>query len=295
MDRRDFLRSGLAGAALVGCGRPAASPPSLGDPDARHDESVEAFLRRIEQGRTALAGATPLADLFEARGHDRARIDHATFARNEKLFRGSLDSLLLTSAFHDLPPAHQRDHRVQRLMVDSLDGIDEAVIGVADHLEKLGPTSRKAIGERLRRDPNLALDLFDAVDAKAKAAGVDPRRRMHLRTLATQVAWRLEHQPVALFVDEHVDKVKKLAESQHVALLEKIRSETAEPEVVPPGTTTIRVGAIMLGISVVVGLTGVAIASGGNIGGLFVVTAGVLGAIAGLITLLVGLIIRAAS
>jgi hypothetical protein len=66
------------------------------------------------------------------------------------------------------------------------------------------------------------------------------------------------------------------------------------------GSVAITVGGVLLGLSLVVGLVGLAIASSSNsisggIGGAFVVTAAALLLLAGLITLIVGLAIRAAS
>jgi hypothetical protein len=67
-----------------------------------------------------------------------------------------------------------------------------------------------------------------------------------------------------------------------------------------PGSTAITVGGVLLGLSLVVGLVGLAIAAesssvGGGIMGAFVVTAAALLLLGGLITLIVGLAIRAGS
>jgi hypothetical protein len=125
---------------------------------------------------------------------------------------------------------------------------------------------------------------------------------MQLRSIASQVSWRLRSQPVSLFIDQHVDKVRSVAEYENRKLLEEIATapppKSAEQPKTSSGEKVARVGGILLGVSVVVGATGLLLASsasGGSVVGLVMITAGVLGAAGGLVTLLVGLIMMAAA
>jgi hypothetical protein len=292
IDRRDFL-VGAAGVGLAGCARRESQSPPAVVPAATI--GADEFLRRMNDGRSAIANDTPLSDVLIHYGADPKALPPDELARHETLFRKSLDSLLLSASFRDLSPAEQADPRVQSLMLSSLDSMDDAVVGLANHLEKIPDLERRAIGKKLRAEPDLPLNLFEALDRKAKITGIDPKRRMQLRSIATQAGWRLSAQPVSLFVDEHVAKVRTIAERQNKELLTKIATAPtpgAEPAS-KPGETVLKVGAFLLGISLIVAFAGGLIAApSGNVVGLVMITAGVLGAIGGLITLLVGLIIR---
>jgi hypothetical protein len=177
-----------------------------------------------------------------------------------------------------------------------LDEMDEATLGLTAHLEGLDPARRKAIQGRLRADPKLGMSIVEAFDTEASAIGVSLQRRTHLRSIATQVTWRLNAQPLSTFVDESSAKVRSVAERQYERVLTDIRA--IEPGKGPPvggrGDGAVRVGAILLGVGLGVGLVGLAVAAGGSasigtaIGGLFVVTAGALLILGGLIVLIVG-------
>jgi hypothetical protein len=295
MERREFLRVGLAGAGIgiAGCVHPENPAPTPAN------ESVSAFLRRVDHGRHAIAQSKPLTDVLGREGCDASRVPPKELARKEELFKKTLDALYLATSFRELPPDQQIDPRVQMLMWSSMGVMNDAVFGVADHLERLTKEERKAISDKLRDEPDLALRVFEAVDDEARAIDLDPQRRLQLRSIATQVGWRLRMQPAALFVDEHVAKVRTLAERQNRELLKAI--ETAPPpqgaENASPkrGGVVITIGALLLGLSIVVGAAGAVIVAAGSLVGAFVLTAGVLGAVGGLVTLIVGLIIYASS
>jgi hypothetical protein len=193
-------------------------------------------------------------------------------------------------------------------MWGSMEDMNDAVLGVADHLEKLPEARRRAIGDKLREEPDLAVSMFEAIDGHAAKMGIVPYRRMQLRSIAMQAGWRLRAQPVSLLIDEHVQKVRTIAARENQRLLQEIESApepTGSPAGKVPGqrtsATVATVGAILLGCSVAVGLVGGAlVAAGSSSGGvmtgvgLVMITVGVLGAVGGLITLLVGAIMAAA-
>jgi hypothetical protein len=300
MERRDFLQLGVAGGASIalgGCASKPAAPPTA-------SSNVDDFLHNVDQGLASIAVSTPLTELLVKSGKDPATLPPASLARGEQLFKNTLSALLVSASFRDLSREEQQDPRVQDVMWRSMGVMDDAVLGVADHLERLTPDERRAIGDELRAKPTLAHDVFESVDSRAAKAGIGSNRRLQLRSIASHVSWRLRSQPVSLFIDQHVDKVRTLAERENKKVLAEIA--TAPPpegaELKPKshsGEKVATVGATLLGISVVVGLAGGAIAgasTGTGVGvGLVMFTVGALGAIGGLVTLLVGLIMMAAA
>lgn len=296
MDRRDFLRLGLGGAALAGCGvagpnsGPAAVPLVPWPPP-----DMDAFFGRLDSNMATIRDGNPMRDAFDRTLLGEPALAAPQLRSAEDLTRKSLRSLLLAGSVGDLPV----DARTHPGMVDrltrGLDEMDEATLGLTAHLEQLDPARRKAIQGRLRADPKLGMSIVEAFDTEASAIGVSLQRRTHLRSIATQVTWRLNAQPLSTFVDESSAKVRSIAERQYERVLTDIRA--IEPSKVPlegkSGDKTIRVGGILLGVGAVVGLLGLAVASGGAFAGVFVVTAGALLILGGLIVLIVGAAMKA--
>jgi hypothetical protein len=291
MDRRDFLRLGLGGAALAGCG---VAGPSRGPAEVPlvpwPPPDMDAFLGRLDSNMATIRDGNPMRDAFDRTLLGEPVLAAPQLRSAEDLTRKSLRSLLLAGSVGDLPAEARTHPGIVDRLTRGLDEMDEATLGVTAHLEQLDPARRKAIQGRLRADPGLGMSIVEAFDTEASAIGVSLQRRTHLRSIATQVTWRLNAQPLSTFVDESSAKVRNIAERQYDRVLSDIRD--IEPGKVStvgkPGSATMRVGAILLGVGAGVGLLGLAIASGGSIGGVFVVTAGALLLLGGLIVLIVG-------
>jgi len=216
MQRRDVLTgsavvgAGVAGGVISsGCASPlAGAPPAMPplpmpiDMDAYCDE-LEAKLAGMSKSEL-VDGFARLAKNQPLSPERRARIE-----ANEALFRRSLSSLFLTQTFRDLPLEAQRHPRLQALMHARLPEVDQTVFDVTDMLETLDPEQRQALRHELARRPSLPLELSEAIDERAAAAGVSANRRRQLRSMLTQASFRLRHAAPDTLIDEYTAKVRR--------------------------------------------------------------------------------------
>jgi hypothetical protein len=255
--------------------------------------------------------------------------------RHDRLARKALRAMYLGAAFHELPDQCKSHPGMQERLARHAREVDEAVFGTTELLEKLSAKKRERLRQVLRQDRALPMRVAEVLDDKARTASVPTKRRRMLRQAMIHVSFRLRRQHPSLFIDECVGKVRRVARRKGYSeeLQRRLATEAAEaafweladargrqfesagtaaagdsegwipvhpdPEPPPPasapGSGAITAGLWMLGIGLGVGLLGIALVSAENLGGLFLLTAAVLLLAAGLITLIVGLIIKAVS
>jgi hypothetical protein len=323
--------STLLGSPLVGCVVPLASgsPPALPAPPDMNAfcQELETKLGGISQsqfvsGFVSRAGKPPTSDA------GRQRV-----AAGEKLFQRSLRSLYLSQTFRDLPPESQQHPELQALMRRELPEMDRSVLDMTELLERLSPAEREAARAELKRRPDLGVQIAEAVDEQAAGAGVSVNRRRQLRSMLTQASFRLRHHAPGVLIDEYTNKVRRslASESSARALTLNVAAQAtadlyfaqtgaaAEPAAQPtaasrlgkartpaqppppapsgahPGTGTLVTGAWMLGIGLVTfGVSTLLVSAGAGIF-LFGMTVGALMFAIGLIVVIVGALIYAAS
>lgn len=331
MERRDFLHwSAVAGAtAAAGCA--PGGLLQLDDPPGRlghaaqvtHRE-VEDFVLRLDASMSDIAanhsqlgGLVPEAVARgELVGEQR---------RGDALLRGSLRSLLLTGSFADLPELAQVHPQVQKRMWQGLPEIDQSVSDMSAFLESLAPAERLDLARELRGDPQLVMRITANLDREATRLGVPLKRRLHFRTLMTQIAYRLRQQPPSAVMDEILGRVRKAQERpmtadslqaylsarmgeaafwEYQGRLDTMAAYWAEggggggagldaeaPRVVAqrPGRKLIITGAVLLGVGLVTSaVAGILMVAVNLLAGAFVMTPGALLFLSGLIVLLVG-------
>lgn len=207
MDRRNVLKLGAvaglgglggAGCATVGDGSLGTAPPPI-LPD------LEAFLARLDRGMAAIATGNPLKDLLP-----KSQVA-ATPRPEDLLIKKSLRSLLIAGSFRDLNEAERAHPAVQARIQGSMHEMDEAVFGMTHVLEGFTPSERARIREAIQADPDIGMRVAEALDTDAATADVSLQRRAHLRTIASQLSWRLKNQPIETAIDEYVGKVKRLS------------------------------------------------------------------------------------
>lgn len=325
--RREFLKASTligVGTAATACASRQSDllilPPSelsVGD--------MEAYLARLDRSMNAIAVNPPtVVKVFPDKKWSR----EDPFVRSgEDLMRKNLRSLLLVGSFHDLSEEGRAYPGMQSRMLGAMGEMDEAMRGTHQALTALTPTERADIGRALKADPELGMRIVETFDAECAVQGVPMERRMHLRSLGIQVTNRLR-QSATMFIDEYTRKTEKilnrpidpedmqrrliasLGEEEFFALqrrnamyVEKWRVAQATPgngataqssaqavQKDPPGSTAATVGAVLLGLGIIVLVVG---AIAGDITGAFGITIGALLALAGLITLIVAAGIRA--
>lgn len=326
VDRREFLKA----STLVGVGTAASACAGRNDslivvpPSTLTADDMEAYLARLDRSMHALATEpSPMGKVFPAK---KFSTTDPVIKSGEDLLRSNLRSLLLVGSFRDLPEEGRAYPGMQNRLWDAMGEMDSAMRGMTKTLSDLTPTERADIGRALRDDPELGMRIIEAFDVEAEAQGLPMERRVHMRSLAVQAINRLK-QSSSMFIDEYTTKTQKIItraptaedvqrqlmatlgeeeffalHNRNLAFQERWRVAQAAPTQYPaygpppakpkesPGSTTITVGAILLGVGLVVFLISVAIGSGGA---LFGATVGALLGLGGLITLIVGAVIRA--
>jgi len=315
--------AGLSGAAGTGCATTGSAAKGSLDPAAMPD--MDAFLSRLDHSMESIASGSPLRAFFR----DDPRRPH------EQLVKKSLRSLLIAGSFRDLSEEQRAHPGMQQRMRDAMSEMDEAVFGMTHVLARYSPDERVRIREVLNEDPELGMRIAESLDGDAVSAGVSAARRLHLRTLSSQLTFRLKHQPVTTLIDEYVGKVQKVA-ARHgyteelqrriaakvvsgsllgmppEAVVKRPPPEDPKPvvpaEVPPeestitrkkptPGKTPISVGALLMGVGTTISLISLgAAAATSSLGLLFAgFTIGAAILLAGLILLVAGLAIWASA
>jgi hypothetical protein len=315
MKRREALKLGAgmaAGMALAttGCALPGVREVG----DRLVPEDMDAFLKGwdehlegVEQARfveSYAAGFLGKPVSAELRGE---------LAPSENLFRKMLHTMLLTQTFRDLSEEGQRHPEVQKRMLKHAQGVHDTVFAVSGSLENLDAAQRRAVQEMLREKPDLAMGIAETLDAQAAGAGITGRRRLQLRSMMTQASFRLSKSDPGSVIDECVGKVKRAAAPERAEMLAAqtaaqaggeafFRAQAAEPRQPgepptwreQPGGGAINSGLWMMGIGVVTFGVSAAIVNSGSFPFVIGMTAGAVLFAVGLITLIVGAIIRLA-
>jgi hypothetical protein len=321
MKRRDFLKwASAAGAAVAtGTAEPAEATPLSSVEMSEYLTRLDHQLDGISRGRT-------IDNLFPGL-RPPPEAEQVPFNQGDDLFRKSMRSLLLVGLVHDLPEKSRLHPGVQERLKRSLPEMDESVLGIVDMLQRLTPADRLDIAAAIDADPGLPMRVIEAIDREGRELGVSTKRRMHLRTLGSQVAWRIKHQPLSTVIDDQIDRVQRvmaqhaahpeLAErmaqidvltgrrmamsSDSVALPEGTPEERGQPgkarqktplERAQKGRQLMGQGGAVLGVGAVITGVSVALVLTTNFWFVFAVTAGVLLVVAGLIVLLVGAVMR---
>jgi hypothetical protein len=211
VERRNVLKmgavAGFGGLASTGCATlgdgslGTAAPPLLPD--------LDAFLARLDRGMAAIAAGNPLNDVLPKRPTPAA--SGGAPRGEDVLIKKTLRSLLMAGSFRDLSDAERAHPAVQARMAGSMPEMDEAVFGMTHVLESFTPSERARIREAIQSDPDIGMRIAESLDTGAGAADISLQRRTHLRTIASQLTWRLRNQPIDTTIDEYVGKVKKVS------------------------------------------------------------------------------------
>lgn len=216
MERRDFLKAGaLAGGSVglgaLGCGAvmeglSAVPVPSVAELQAL---DMDGFLRSLDTSLGFIRSSSTLDHVLPRDVQLAARKD-PRFETSEDLVRKTLRSLLLVGSFGDLPEAGRMHPGVQARMWSSLQEMDDAVLGMNRMMTSFTPTERSDISRLMRDDPTAAPRILDALDQEAVKAGVNDKRRDHLREVGKHACFRMR-QSTNLFIDEYDQKVQKVS------------------------------------------------------------------------------------
>ena len=235
---------------------------------------------------------------------------------------------MITQGFRDLSVETQVEPAVQTRMAGHIDEVDATVFEVADRLAAIDAAQHARVQRALREQPDLAMQIGEAVDAHAAAAGLSGARRRQLRMMMMQTAFRLKHEAPGTLIGEYTQKVTRMRQEGDrsalaLAVSERIGRQAfwayqkrvaqapgasppqAQPPVqgaLPPPQaapnphryTVLKVGGAMMGVgAVTLGVTALILSSGGSNGFLIGITVGSILFGLGLLFLIVGAIIAA--
>ncbi len=305
IDRRSFLQGAGAGAAvgalsLGGCA-------TLGGVALRRPPSAEVYVADLMDQLRAVRSTPPprAVDAAAERAGLPAGVVH-----------DALSALLVVGALRDAPPALQRDPGLQRCVWAESCGIGRQALVLGDHLDGLGADGRRRLGRVLVERPEVEREMRarlvdDAIVCRlgaGRADQIDAWSRVLARHLqrgeptpvVDRACRRLEIIADACDIPrarwrEAADRAVELGPEEAAAAVEALEAgrRAAVEQGTPPTDAhalpakIATVGLVVMGISGMTTMTGVGMNMGGNLGGLFVMTAGAVIAVVGLVILAV--------
>jgi hypothetical protein len=222
------------------------------------------------------------------------------------LARQTLSTLLLAGSMHDLPPHAQQHPLIQQRLWNAMPVFNDTLFKMTTYVESHAKMEKKALMQKIKEEQKHFEAIREAFLREAKRQGIPPTRMAHLDKLMLHSQWRLHKQNPQVFLQEHIEKVDRLAKREGITPEERRRLGELSCDVVSacraPDATKDRlvtVGATLLGIGGALLLGGIlgSVLGGSNAAiwaGVFGWTPGSLLAIVGL-GLLVGGLVRSSS
>jgi len=198
--RRDFLATGVVGAAGLTHGEAQAEAP-LSDAALERDlKTLRRELRRID--RLDLPGLDHGRRSLGERGESMTQ-----------LMRSAMKTLLISSAVGQLPAPSREDARVDKLVRSHTAEMDFATLGMLDHLENLPEDHVRYVQDAIREDPEVLDTASEMLGDVAVRGGVHREAREHLDSMLRHVTWRLRRQPTSMIIEESTKKTHSWLET----------------------------------------------------------------------------------
>ena len=276
MERRDFVKvsAGAAGLALTGCAptlhqaSPRPSPSSKLPPG--YLDRYDSGLARIREWSPSTEAGKPSADV-------------------DRLARNGLTTMFVAGMLGDLPLEAQVDDGMQERVQASVATLDATGEEMMDFLRSRTDDDWRDLQTKLRVH-GAGKQIIENLDAEAARSGVSERRRGQLRSMFTEIEFRLREQSPSIVVDEYIGKMEKVAatDPEQDAQYRRVASSIASEAFWQSTTPTLRHKRLVragktIGWGVgIFAVSGLIVAAGGF--------AAVIGMTVGVITVLVGLI-----
>jgi hypothetical protein len=286
VDRRRFLGAGTASVLGVAAGAVVdVGPAHATDARAEPPLDLEAYLSRLDDGMRKLESFS----LEERFGPSATRPADA-----DLLVRRMTQALYFTGMVGELPVDVQIRPEVQERIAAVLPLMDEATDRTLSFLQGQSAAELQRVQQALR-DGAVGREVIDRFDALAADSGVSERRREHTRKMFTELEWRLRTQPATTVVTAYTEKVQRLLESDLAteARTRELAARIGEKAFWQQAELTRRQrlvsrGGRTMGWGVLVFAGGALIVSAGTFEGVFIMTAGAVMMLVGLIILVVG-------
>lgn len=318
MDRRKAIKLGLGATAGAALGSTLGCAPGAREVAQGHTpENMDAYLANLDSQMGKIRDARFVEGFVgHATGKAVTPELRKSIEPSETLFQDILRTLLLSQSFRDVSPEARFHPGMQKRMGDNIESMDATVFQVNDMLAKLTPGQREATRDTLRKHPGLAMRLGETLDEQAALAGIAPARRLQLRSIMTRTSFRLSKHDPGIVIDEYVDKVRRATAPGRAEIaawqnasdvgseafwryrrgLESAQGGDTVPGAGSPdgaGSGAIRVGAEMMGIGILIFGVSAIFVSNGAVPLLIGMTVGAVLFAIGLITLIVGALIKA--
>jgi hypothetical protein len=168
------------------------------------------FLARVDEHMDGLANARFVQGFVEAWHKQPISAEkRPEIEARDALFRKMLRSLYFTQTFRDLPEASQRHPEMQDRMWRHIGEVDATVSDVTSMLAQLDDSQRDAARRTLQQRPELAMKVAEVIDEQAALAGVSRKRRVQLRGMMAHTSFRLKNAAPGVVIDEYVQKVQR--------------------------------------------------------------------------------------
>jgi hypothetical protein len=209
MKRRDMIKLGAV-AAGAGVGLPGCTVPKLMS-SLHGKDGAAAFNAMLDEHLGRLEGPGLLHRMVEGRTKKQLTPQQsAQIAEKDAMFRKLLSTVLITQAFRELPEDTQVEPAVQARMFSHYDQIGSTIYEVSDMLAALDPKQRASVRTTLTDKPDLPMELGEQLDSLASRTGLSTTRRLQLRKMMAQTAFRLKNGHASSLIDEYTAKVDKL-------------------------------------------------------------------------------------
>lgn len=292
MDRRRFIEigTGTGAAGIVSLSSGACAPVFLQTGDlggalggSRID--LDLHLSTLDRGLGLLAEAN-LAGRPTRPGDP---------AKNQ-LTRDALRTLYFSGMLGDLPVESQIEPKVQQRLWRMAPEVDNTMASMTDYLDRVTSSEWADLQLFLRYRNNPAMVLAEELTDHAAMHGMSRSRRLQTRAIITSTALRLRSQPPEAVVGEYLEKMQKMADSDGMETIARRnlaarlgeeafwRAQAAAIRTESQGTPR---GLKTMGWGVIIFAAGGVIVAAGAFPGVFVMTAGAVVLLVGLIQLLV--------
>jgi len=209
MKRRDVVKLGAV-AAGAGLGVPGCSVPKLIG-QLHGTDGAAAFNAMLDEQLGKLEKPGLLHRMVESRTKKQlTEAQRERIAEKDALFRRMLGTVMITQAFRELPEETRSEAAVQERMFRHWDQIGSTVFEISDMLAALEPKERAQVKSQLEKHPDMPMELGEMLDARSQQAGLSTTRRLQLRKMMSQTAFRLKNGHASSLIDEYVAKVDKL-------------------------------------------------------------------------------------
>jgi hypothetical protein len=283
MDRRDFIittTSSVLAVSGVGASAPIMRLPAK---PVVMPQDMDDYIARVDAGMARIGQWSPTADLPNFVGDRKAA---------DEIGRASMQSLFLTGMFSDLPIEGQLHPGMQDRVIAAMPVMDKAVDGISAFLRSRTEADKAAIQAALQ-DWGAGVKVAAAVDREAAHIGLSEWRRSQTRSMFAHAEWRLRTQPPSLIINECLRRVEKLsatdvtAAAKQRALAARLGEAAFWRHAAERANRDARVGrgGKVLGIGVLIFAAGGLIVAAGGGAGVFVMTAGAIVIIVGLVML----------